>query len=67
MDYHTHNQTPDQRAMLWLETGLICVSCLHRWVAVRPVGSDFNRMQCPQCEAFRSELVGEYNACRMPH
>jgi len=46
MEYRTHQWgLPDKRELLWLETAMICASCLHRWIACRPMGSDFNRLE----------------------
>ena len=68
MEYRTHQWgLPDKRELLWLETAMICASCLHRWIAGRPVGSDFNRLECPGCGVFKSEQAYEYNACRVLH
>lgn len=28
---------------------VICVKCLHRWIAVRPVGTHLSDLECPNC------------------
>jgi Zn finger protein HypA/HybF involved in hydrogenase expression len=28
----------------------ICISCLHRWVEVRPQGTFLKELECPSCE-----------------
>ena len=43
----------------WLEESVECLRCAHRWIAVRRLGVDYRRMQCPFCFARNSELDGE--------
>lgn len=28
---------------------VICLSCLHRWIAVRPMGTLLKNLECSQC------------------
>lgn len=28
---------------------VICLSCLNRWIAVRPVGTKLKELECPCC------------------
>lgn len=28
---------------------VICLSCLNRWIAVRPVGTKLKELECPYC------------------
>jgi len=38
-----------------------CQACGHVWVAVRPLGLDFTKLECPKCCAFDSDLYDEPN------
>lgn len=29
---------------------VVCLSCLHRWIAVRPEGTLLKELECPECE-----------------
>lgn len=29
---------------------LVCLKCLHRWIAVRPKGTLLKELECPKCE-----------------
>lgn len=28
---------------------VVCLKCLHRWIAVRPVGTLLKELHCPKC------------------
>lgn len=63
--YRSNSTLPAERELLWLETDVICIACLNKWCAVRPVGTDFNRLECPECGGIHSEQEHEYNAERV--
>ena len=42
-----------------LEHAVSCLSCGHLWVVVRPIGTDYRRLECPFCRAVGSDLPHE--------
>lgn len=38
---------------------VICLKCLYRWVAVRPVGTPLKNLQCPKCGYMCAIETGE--------
>ena len=42
-DEYKENKTPH------IVQEVMCVSCFHRWVCVRPQGSLLKELECPKC------------------
>lgn len=38
---------------------VVCLKCLHRWIAVRPVGTKLKQLECPECGGFYAIETGE--------
>jgi len=45
----------------WTEDDVQCRSCGEVWIARRPIGLDFTRLECPACNTFDSELYDKPN------
>lgn len=55
VEHFADGPLPEQRE-IWTHTSVLCVECRHRWEAVRPLGTDFNSLECPRCGIFDSDL-----------
>lgn len=38
-----------EAAKLYKTSVVVCLKCLHRWVAVRPENTLLKELECPQC------------------
>lgn len=43
----------------WATDQVSCLNCGTGWVSVRPIGTDYRKLECPFCRAQRSELAHE--------
>ncbi len=51
--------TPSQRVedrLPWFHGEAECKTCGHQWVAVWPLGTDWNKLMCPKCQQQDSDL-----------
>lgn len=38
-----------ESSLLYKASEIVCLKCLHRWIAVRPEGVLLKKLECPNC------------------